>query len=325
MSQLHYKDQLYVDSVKKFKSDIELMIALMEKQFRELRDKMLVHLDKIEKEFLLDRQNLITEYKNNIEKLTENLSKAESYGENQLIKMEEEKELEAEKASAEQENKLINKVINMERYLNYLKEQTENFNYDLRILLERLDYRVQMIDEKIKEDNDKIDQYKKTNAKLRERIQKYNKLYYLNDKENRRENHLLKEDVIKMTDSYDQLKLKYQHFELYDNLRFNDIYQMKSKEARELALKVGFAERTIRTQQLGLEELKNTELDGFTLEQLQKEQDIQEENKEENVEDNEANFRQNILARIPIDRVKQVFNYIILEAEFLIDFEVIVL
>jgi hypothetical protein len=97
---------------------------------------------------------------------------------------------------------------------------------------------------------------------------------------------------------------------------------MKSKEARDLALKVGFAERTIRTQQLGLEDLKITEPDGFTLEQLQKEQDIQEENKEENVEDNEANFRQNILARIPIDRVKQVFNYIILEAEFLIDFDV---
>ena len=174
--------------------------------------------------------------------------------------------------------------------------------------------------------NDKIEQYKKENAKLREKIQKYNRLYYNNDKENRRENHVLKEELIKMTDSYDQLKLKYQHFEKYDNLRFKDIYDMKSKEARELALKVALAERTIRTQQLGLELTndKYDKSDGFTLEQLQKEQDIEEEDNLEIEEDVNNVSKQNILARIPIDRVKQVFNYIIMEAEFLIDFEVFI-
>ena len=42
-----------------------------------------------------------------------------------------------------------------------------------------------------------------------------------------------------MTHSYDALKEKFQHFEKHDELRFKEIYDMKSKEARELALKVG--------------------------------------------------------------------------------------
>jgi hypothetical protein len=57
--QLNYKDQLYVDQMKKFKKDIEDILAFMKKQFMELRNQMLIHLGKIEDEFPEDRQKLI--------------------------------------------------------------------------------------------------------------------------------------------------------------------------------------------------------------------------------------------------------------------------
>ena len=46
-SQLNYKDQLYVDQMKKFKKDIEDMLAFMRRQFIELRNHMLVHINKL--------------------------------------------------------------------------------------------------------------------------------------------------------------------------------------------------------------------------------------------------------------------------------------
>jgi hypothetical protein len=322
-SQLNYKDQLYVDQMKKFKKDIEDMLAFMKKQFMELRNQMLIHLGKIEDEFLEDRQKLIQDYKEKVGTLLKNLQQVEANEERELTSLEERKEAEADRMATKQENDFICKVMKMEKYFNYLKETTENFNYDLRILLERLDYRVEVRDEKIRENKEKKIQYDKAYAKLRERIQENHKFYIYKEKANKRENHLLKEELVKMTDSYDQLKLKFQHFEKYDNLRFKDIYDMKSKEARELALKVAFAERTIRTQQLGLE-LTSNDNQGFTLEELQKEHDIDEENIEEQVnpEDDEETFRKNILSRIPMERVKQVFKYIIQEAEFLLETEV---
>jgi hypothetical protein len=42
---------------------------------------------------------------------------------------------------------------------------------------------------------------------------------------------------MKMTDSFEKLKEKFQHFEKYDDFRFQDIYDMKKKEAKELARK----------------------------------------------------------------------------------------
>ena len=88
---------------------------------------------------------------------------------------------------------------------------------------------------------------------------------------------ILRNDLLKMTHSYDALKEKFQHFEKHDELRFKEIYDMKSKEARELALKVVLADRTIKTQQLGRDNIPNDNNEGFTLDELQKDQEIDED------------------------------------------------
>lgn len=324
--ELNYKDQLYVDSLKNFKSDIESMIEKMRTQFKTLRSQMLEHLDKVEKQFDEgDRRDLIEQYQAGIRLAIDELEKVEREKEDDLTKLEDNKEAELEKAAAKEEMNFINKVIIMEKHFNFLKETTENFTYELKILLERLDYRVEVRDEKIKENIEKKSQYEKADARLRERITDNIRTYNEKDLENRIKNSQLKEELMKMTDSYDKLKEKFQHFEKYDDLRFKDIYDMKSKEAKDLALKVALADRTIKTQQLGMEIINNDNPEGFSLEELQKEQDLDEDNaddKERNKEDEEINFRQNVLARIPTERVKQVFTYIVQEAEFLIELEV---
>jgi hypothetical protein len=131
-----------------------------------------------------------------------------------------------------------------------------------------------------------------------------------------------------MTESYDSLKEKFKHFEKHDELRFKEIYDMKSKSIKELALKVILADRTIKTQQLGMENIPNDNPEGFTLDELQKDQEFDENEtaaaKEKDTKQMKNKFMQNIMDKISIPRVKQVFAYIIQEAEFLIERELII-
>jgi len=324
--QLDYKDQLYVDSLKKFRNDIQTMIKLMRDQFLTLRDQMLLNLDKIENKFKEDRKKLIEDYKDGIEKLITKLNESEEEIEKMLTNLEDELEHKAEKDAAKLEMEYINKIILMEKHANFLKESIEDFTYEVKILVERLDYRVEVREEKIKENKIKKNRFKDLAKELRNKRADCLKIYTEKDLENRIKNLQLKEELMKMTDAYDKLKEKFQHFEKYDDLRFKDIFNMKSKETRELALNVALADRTIRAQQLGMQILNNNHTEEFTLEELQKKETLFEEaaveENEKNMEE-DVNFRQNILTRVRTDQIKQVFMFIIEEAEFLIETEVI--
>ena len=65
---------------------------------------------------------------------------------------------------------------------------------------------------------------------LREQIDDYEKKYSKNNKQNNYKNMQLKDDFKKMTRSFNDLKKKFEHFEIYDDLTFNSIYKMNSEE-----------------------------------------------------------------------------------------------
>jgi len=322
--ELDYRDQTYVDSMKQFHKDIKKMIKLMSEQFITLRDKMLTELNLIEEKFNEDRKDIIDkQYTNYIKSLIDKLDFVGTEKEKELTNLQDTLEENAEAEAKKKEDDFIYRVILMETHLNYIKEKVEEFLYEIKILFEKLEYRIKIRDEKIKEAEDKNDQFTTMESSLTEKINKGMDKYRKKDEEKRERNSRLRNDLLKMTHSYDALKEKFQHFEKHDELRFKEIYDMKSKEARELALKVVLADRTIKTQQLGRDNIPNDNNEGFSLDELQKDQEIDEDEKNFKKNNLEAkknvNFKQNILDKISIPRVKQVFECIIDEAEFLID------
>ena len=329
LKELDYRDQTYVDSMRNFHRDIERMIKLMSEQFIKLRDMMLNHLDQIENKFLEDRKDIIDEqYLSHIHKLIDTLDEIGTKKEKELTTLQDTLEENAEKAAKNTENDFINKVILMENHLNHIKEKVEEYLYEIKILYEKLEYRIKIRDEKIKEAEEKKDQFNSWNIKLLDKIVFCNEVYRKNDLQKRIKNSQLKTELLKMTESYDSLKEKFKHFEKHDELRFKEIYDMKSKSIKELALKVILADRTIKTQQLGMENIPNDNPEGFTLDELQKDQEFDENEtataKDKDTEQMKNKFIQNIMDKISIPRVKQVFAYIIQEAEFLIERELIV-
>ena len=322
--ELDYRDQTYVDSMKQFHKDIKKMIKLMSEQFITLRDKMLTELKLIEDKFNEDRKDILDkQYSNYIKSLIDKLDFVGTEKEKELTNLQDTLEENAENEAKKKEDDFIYRVILMETHLNYIKEKVEEFLYEIKILFEKLEYRIKIRDEKIKEADEKREQFTSMENALTDKINKGMEKYRKKDEEKRERNSRLRNDLLKMTHSYDSLKEKFQHFEKHDELRFKEIYDMKSKEARELALKVVLADRTIKTQQLGMDNIPNDKNEGFTLDELQKDQEIEEDDnkldKKELEEKQKENFKHNILDKISIPRVKQVFECIIDEAEFLID------
>ena len=355
--ELDQKHNMYIYSIQKFKVDITLMINLMRKQFISIRDKMLENIwnekfsednmniegrqqkkklsinelqEKnrfcIEGEFLRDRDILLKEYHELILNLIKKLESSEELSGILLSQQENEREIENEKEAFKEESKFINRIIVMERFFNILKEQIEDFTYELKILLEILEYRVEIREEKIKENKEKAKKYEKDKNKMKVKISKSQKAYRMIDNKLRSENMALKIDFIKMTDSFDDLKKKFKHFKSFDEERFMQIYNMNFIESRELAKKVLYADRTIKNQQLGVEFPPNDSNEGFNLEDLQRDDLIEDERAilvtKKNKKENNSLDRNNLQSLV-INDVKKVFELIIQEGEFLIEMQTI--
>jgi len=234
MKELQFKDQTYVDSLKIFRLDIEKMIQLMREQFKNLRQKMLENLDLIEEKFKIDRRKLIDDYKENIQKLIEQVQLTEQRNEKALSDKQDEKEADIDKDLYKHEMDFINKVLVMEKYFNFLREHIEDFTYELKILYERLEYRVEVRDEKIRENEDKKALYNKMYEKLKAKYSENNTIYLMNDAKCKALNMQLKDSFRMKTKSFNDLKRKFRHFEIYDDLQLEEIYKMKYKEVKIL-------------------------------------------------------------------------------------------
>ena len=167
--ELDYRDQTYVDSMKQFHKDIKKMIKLMSEQFITLRDKMLTELNLIEDKFNEDRKDIIDkQYTNYIKSLIDKLDFVGTEKEKELTNLQDTLEENAEMEAKKKEDDFIYRVILMETHLNYIKEKVEEFLYEIKILFEKLEYRI-----KIKKKNNK--RKKKRSRRKKRPIYKYGK------------------------------------------------------------------------------------------------------------------------------------------------------
>ena len=86
----------------------------------------------------------------------------------------------------------------MENHLNYIKEKVEDFLYDIKILYEKLEYRIKIRDEKLKEADDKKEQFSAMETNLKDKITRGLNKYKQKDQEKREKNSKLRNDLLKM-------------------------------------------------------------------------------------------------------------------------------
>ncbi|XP_072418920.1 dynein regulatory complex protein 1 isoform X1 [Chiloscyllium punctatum] len=250
--ELKLSDDQYVKDLKKAADDIVLLLERMEEQIKTLTRSYRAELIQIEKAFQLERHELI---KSNlvmwekkmqmrrdkeIEFLMARMNKVEQY-ENQLQQL--------RVQDAEEYNMI---KIKLETDVEILEQQLEQMKAVYQLNQEKLEYNFQVLKKRDEENTVTKSQQKRKITRLHDilnrlvgRLAKQEKMY-------REENQNLSDQYKRTVELYKDLQKKMRHFAAIDAKKFEGVWLMNEKEAKELVRKALDVDRIIHEQQLGL-------------------------------------------------------------------------
>ena len=108
-----------------------------------------------------------------------------------------------------------------------------------------------MLTERDMENSATLHQQKRKLARLKDAVSKLMSIYTTTDARDRHLNQELTEEYRRITKQYKDLQTKFRHFEIADNQKYQDVWNMHADEAQEMAEKVLKVDKVIHTQLLG--------------------------------------------------------------------------
>lgn len=262
--QLKMKDEEYVKSLKRQAEDIENLLEKMSQQFREMQEEYEVELDTIEAAFLEEREALMNSNKDEIDKLFDKRREMEmKYMEDKQQREEQyQQEIEALRIKdGENYNKL---KIKLETDIQTLEQQLEEMRATYQLNTEKLEYNYRVLTERDMENNATLAQQKRKWTRLKDVLSNLMQKYHKTEARDRQQNHELTEEYRRITKQYKDLQTKFRHFEVVDNRKYQDVWNMHQEEVSSLVDQVLQADKIIHEQLLDLEWVAPTE-DPFTM------------------------------------------------------------
>jgi dynein regulatory complex protein 1 len=252
-NELKAKDEEYVKSLKQQEEDISQLIARMRKQYNDLQKEYEVELEQIEDAFMRERDELLGKNKKEIDDLFDKRRHMEIHFMEAKQEREEKYQEEIQNLrvrDAEDYNKL---KIKLETDIQTLEQQLEEMRATYQLNTEKLDYNYRVLTERDMENSATLSQQKRKLARLKDALNSQIAKYHATDSEHKAENQLLTEDYRRITKQYKDLQNKFRHFEVADNERYQEVWNMHKDEAAELVERVLQADEIIHQQLLGLE------------------------------------------------------------------------
>ncbi|XP_067879797.1 dynein regulatory complex protein 1 isoform X2 [Heterodontus francisci] len=250
--ELKLSDDQYVKDLKKAAEDIDLLLERMEEQIKTLSRSYREELIQIEKAFQLERHELM---KNNLlmweKKMQMRRDKEIEYLVVRMQKVEEyEDQLQQLRVQDAEEYNMIK--IKLETDVEILEQQLEQMKATYQLNQEKLEYNFQVLKKRDEENTVTKSQQKRKITrqhdilnKLMEKLAKQEKMY-------REENQALTDQYKRTVELYKDLQKKMRRFAAIDAKKFEGVWLMNEKEAKDLVRKVLDADRIIHEQQLGL-------------------------------------------------------------------------
>jgi len=247
------KDEEYVKSLETQSKNIDRLIELMRVQFNSMRDEYNTQLNEIEAAFKKEREEILTNNNDEINKLFEKHQKTEEKflglrTKNEAKYAEELEALRSSEANDQQEQK-----IKLENELQTLQKCMEDMKAVYKLNEEKLDFNLRVLKER--EDHNKT-----TKNNMNKRLNKLKEKKRNLVAEYKKENTRLKNKNIELTNSYKRITLqfkelqkKFRRFKKSDERRFDEIWAMNQNEVYALVGKISQADRVIHEQQLGIE------------------------------------------------------------------------
>ena len=252
-NELKAKDEEYVKALKQQEEDITQLISRMRQQYSDLQKEYEVELEQIEDAFMRERDELLNGNKKEIDDLFDKRRHMEIHFMEAKQEREEKYQEEIQNLrvkDAEDYNKL---KIKLETDIQTLEQQLEEMRATYQLNTEKLEYNYRVLTERDMENSATLSQQKKKLARLKDALGNQIQKYHSQDSEHKSENQLLTEDYRRITKQYKDLQNKFRHFEVADNERYQEVWNMHKDEAAELVENVLKADEVIHQQLLGLD------------------------------------------------------------------------
>lgn len=253
-AELKDKDESYVKMLKQQSADITTLITRMREQYHTLRKHYEQQLEQIEEAFEQERTDLLGKNKAELDRLFDRRLEME---ETEFLERRQERQRgfeqqieELRTTNADDYNKT---KISLEKGIQELEQHLEKMMSTYLLNREKLDYNLQVLQERNKEHTAIQSSYKNRLNRLRESLNNLMSRYHALDLKYKHANQDLTEEYKRLTRQFKDLQEKFHHFEQADEKKFREVWEMNEAEVRALINKVLQADELLHQQQLGLD------------------------------------------------------------------------
>lgn len=288
-----------------------------------------------------ERDQILISNNDEIKELFNKQKQAEEAAMQSRYELEENHILELENIRTKDANSSAEQKIRLETEMQILEKAMEDMRAVYQLNEEKLDFNLRVLKERQKVNTTMLSMLKNKIRKNREGLGRQIEQYNTENLRFKNANVKLTEDYKRITQQFKELQKKFRHFEKSDNARFNEIWAMNEAEVRALIAKIIQADKVIHVQQLGIPWTPPTDPifglaeTGAGSSQLgpsgqagintsavdSSKHGI---SKSEFVDDQsmvtgQQHTNKGEESRISIEKIKNVFHLLIMEAQFLID------
>eukprot|EP01063_Lacrimia_lanifica_P006867 TRINITY_DN14346_c0_g1_i1.p1 TRINITY_DN14346_c0_g1~~TRINITY_DN14346_c0_g1_i1.p1 ORF type:complete len:655 (+),score=358.71 TRINITY_DN14346_c0_g1_i1:74-2038(+) len=252
-TELKNKDEEYVRALKEQATAIDNLIEKMHERTRDMVERYAEELEAIENAFMKERGELLAGQDQELETL---MTKGRAIEDQNLRKRQDKVDEWQAKLHEihEQYGEYYNKLkCQLQTEIQGLEQQLEEMRALYQLNAEKLNYNLQVLSERVKENDKAIQTHKRKLARLQDVLSGLITKYAETDKKFRHENNILTESYRRITEQYKDLQLKFQYFEKADTEKYKQVWNMNEEEAMALVNQCLMADKVLFEQQLGVE------------------------------------------------------------------------
>lgn len=242
---LEEKEEDYVSLLRRNSENVNELVTAMRTKTNEYLDQYAVELEKTEKTYMDDRKEFLENCMSEIQQLV----KTRRTKDVDYRKRREAKLLEAQGKLAEKHDENYEDFNDAKKALEEnifsLRQEREKCKADFLLNGERLNYNLQVLRERVKENKNAQAQYKRKLAKLQETLSTLVARYQESDKKYQKVNKELTTQLHRVGAKYKELQKKFQFFEKADKDKFRQLWNMHDQSSKALVHRCLQADRVL--------------------------------------------------------------------------------
>ena len=250
-AQMREKEEEYVNALKQQSEEIEELLETMHKQTDTVVKAYMNELTAVEKAYEEERRQLLANNEAEIEALV-----------NQRSRLEKDNNKKREQRVREDQSTLDHKYEeNAEKYnqckmqyqqnIHGLAQELERMKALYLLNAQRLNYNLQVLRERLRENEKAIAQHKRKTSRLQDVLSGLIAKYTETDKRFRQANNELTMSYRRVTEQYKDLQLKFQHFEKADAEKYRQVWAMHEGDCMKLVHRCLQGDRVVFEELLG--------------------------------------------------------------------------